>query len=72
MKRFTIDSAPFKQMREGSEEPSPKGKGKSMTDTEKECNNCKGDCPQCSKKKKKGKTSIYADGFMVDTAQLAI
>jgi hypothetical protein len=58
---------PKREVREGSEEPAPKAKGKPMTDTEKTCDgDCGGDCAKCSKK---GKKTMFADGFKTDSAQ---
>jgi hypothetical protein len=59
---------PRREVREGSEEPAPKAKGKPMTDTEKTCDgDCGGDCSKCSKKK--GKKTMFAEGFKTDSAQ---
>jgi hypothetical protein len=60
---------PKREVREGSEE-SPRGrKRKPMADTEKSCGDCEGDCSKCSKMRgKKGKKSVFAEGFNNDSA----
>lgn len=71
MKRSTAAATPPEQIREGSED-SPRGrKGAPMADGEKACDNCKGDCPKCAKKKK-GKKSMFAPGFNQDSDDLRI
>jgi hypothetical protein len=52
-------------VREGSDDSPRARKRKLMADAEKNCGDCEGNCSKCSKKK--GKKSMFAEGFKSDS-----